>query len=222
MVLIILGAGLVVELLALGWLYLSVQRYHNYWLEQAKQPGQLTYVALGDSAAQGIGASSPRRGYVGLIAARLEAQTGKTVRVVNLSKTGAKLQDYLNEQAPKLKGLTPDLVTIEIGANDVDKFNAKTYRGQFREVLGTLPPRTYVSNMPLFNSRPTSTPKAKQASVIIQEELQRYPDLYFVDLQKQTSQHQSIFNFAPDLFHPNNPSYKNWAEAFWLKIQDTH
>ncbi len=30
-----------------------------------------------------------------------------------------------------------------------------------------------------------------------------------------------LFGYAPDFFHPNNLSYKNWAEAFWLPIQET-
>ena len=54
--------------------------------------------------------------------------------------------------------------------------------------------------------------------MIIKKELADYPDLNFVDLQKETSENQSIFGFAPDLFHPNNLSYKNWANAFWQKI----
>ncbi len=57
---------------------------------------------------------------------------------------------------------------------------------------------------------------AKAAAV--EEEIKRRPDLVFVDLQKQTKDNQSIFGFAPDLFHPNNLRYKNWADAFWAKI----
>ena len=217
-ILIIIGLLVIGEVLALVWLASTVGAYKNFWVQKAKQPGEITYLALGDSAAQGIGATSPSRGYVGLIASRLHSQTGQTVRIINLSKTGAKMDDYLREQAPQIKNIKPDLVTIEIGANDVTAFNADKYRSDFKKVLQSLPPGTYVANMPLFNSRPSSTSKAKQASTIIQEELKSYPKLHFVDLQKETQQNQSIFGFAPDLFHPNNLSYKNWADAFWSKI----
>jgi lysophospholipase L1-like esterase len=161
------------------------------------------------------------RGYAGLIAKRLEQKTGKRVRVVNLSVTGAQLSDYLQYQAPKLAGLKPDFVTIEIGANDIRTFNQEQFRHEFEQVVATLPDGTYVSNMPLFNSRRSSTAPAKQASQIIKEVVANYPKLHFVDLEKQTSENQSIFGFAPDLFHPNNLSYKNWADAFWLEIDKT-
>ena len=219
MILLIVGILIIAEVLALLWLASTVGTYKNYWLQKAKQPGEITYLALGDSAAQGIGATSPKRGYVGLISEKLNEQSGKSVRIVNLSKTGAKMDDYLKEQAPKAKDIKADFVTIEIGANDVVAFDSAKYRSEFKKVLATLPDGTYVANMPLFNSRPSSTPKAKHASKIIQEELKAYPKLNFVDLQKQTTENQSIFGFAPDLFHPNNLSYKVWADAFWQEVQ---
>lgn len=219
MLLTVLTILVVAELIALVWLALSVGSYKNYWQKRSQQPGEITYLALGDSSAQGIGASSPSRGYVGLIANRLQQKTGKTVRVINLSKTGAKIQDYLDEQAPQVKSTKADIVTIEIGANDVAIFESTKFRSEFKKVLATLPYGAFVANMPLFNSRPSSTNKAKQASKIIKEELANYPNLVFVDLQKQTTENQSIFGFAPDLFHPNNLSYKNWADAFWVQIE---
>lgn len=130
------------------------------------------------------------------------------------------MEDYLKEQAPQIKDINADLVTIEIGANDVTSFDADKFRSEFKQVLATLPDGTHVANMPNFNVRPSSQPKAQQASAIISEELANYPKLHFVDLQKQTTENTSIFGFAPDLFHPNNISYKFWADAFWLSIQD--
>jgi acyl-CoA thioesterase-1 len=218
MLLIIIAVFVVLEVLALIWLATSVNRYHDFWIARASDSGKITYLALGDSAAQGIGATSPMRGYVGLIAIDIENRTGKTVRIINLSKTGAKMDDYLKDQAPVVATLKPDVVTIEIGANDVANFNATEYRAKFKQVLATLPSGAFVSNMPLFNSRPGSTQNAKLASAIIEEELRNYPTLNFFDLQTQTQQNQSIFGFAPDLFHPNNLSYKNWAAAFLNEI----
>ena len=217
--LIIVGVLVAIQVIALSWLATSVGRYETFWNDKAKQAGEITYLALGDSAAQGIGATSPMRGYVGLIAKDIEKKTGKTVQVVNISKTGAKMEDYLKEQAPLVKTLKPDYVTIEIGANDIAKYNAADFRAKFKQVLKTLPENSYVANMPLFNSRPGSTQNAKDASKIIKDELRNYPKLIFVDLQTVTQQNQSIFGFAPDLFHPNDLSYKNWAKAFLDKIR---
>ncbi len=221
MILLVFGVIVITEVLALVWLASSVGRYKAFWESKAKEGGEITYLALGDSAAQGIGASSPMKGYVGVIANRIAEKTGKSVKITNISKTGAKMSDYLQNQAPLVKKKRADIVTIEIGANDVASYDSKKFRDEFRKVLQTLPDGTFVSNMPLFNSRPGSTNNAKLASKVIEEELKNYPKLVFVDLQKQTTENRSIFGFAPDLFHPNNLSYKNWADAFWIEIHPT-
>jgi len=217
-VLIAVTVIVVWQILALLWLLFSVKSYQTFWVNKAKQPGEITYLALGDSAAQGIGATSPMRGYVGLIANGLAQKTGKTVKVVNISETGIKTADFTDRLLPKIKGIKADYVTIEIGANDIKTFNPETFTKDFDRLLPLLPDGTYVSNMPLFNSRRSSTQPAKDASKIIEQLLKKYPELHFVDLQKQTIDHQSIFGFAPDLFHPNNLSYKNWYQAFWDQI----
>ena len=219
---IIIGVFVFLQVIALLWLAGSVKQYAQFWNEKANEKGDITYLALGDSAAQGIGASNPMRGYVGLVAREIEKKTGKSVRIVNISKTGAKMDNYLKDQAPIVATLNADIVTIQIGANDIAHFDATTYRTKFKEVLKTLPEGTFVSNMPLFNSRPGSTANAKQASNIIEQELRNYPELIHVDLQAETEQNQSVFGFAPDLFHPNNLSYKNWANAFLKKINKTN
>lgn len=221
MVLIVLATLFAVEVLALLWLKLTVTTYHNFWVDKAKQPGELTYLALGDSAAQGIGATSPMRGYVGLIAKKLEASTGKKVKVINLSETGATVQDCLRTQVPLIKNVQADIVTIEIGANDVKTNNPEAFRKDMLQLIPQLPAGTFISNMPLFNSRPSSTAPAKVSSKVIEDLVRADGGLHFVDLQKQTTDHRSIFGFAPDLFHPNNLSYKNWYQAFWNEIEPT-
>jgi len=83
----------------------SVDGYRTYWAGPRGEPGGLVYVALGDSAAQGIGASHPERGYVGLLAERIREQTGRPVQVVNLSRSGATVRDLLDTQLSPLREL---------------------------------------------------------------------------------------------------------------------
>lgn len=217
-IILFVGLILIAEVLGLLWLKQSVEKYKHFWEKEAKKEGEIVYLALGDSAAQGIGASKPMKGYAGLIAEHIERKSSKSLRVINLSKTGATLKDYLDEQAPIISTLKPDIVTIEIGANDIKRFAPERFRREFKKVLETLPDGAYVSNMPLFNSRPSLIGKAKHASRIIEEELKQYPKLIFVDLEKVTRENQSVFGFAPDLFHPNNLGYKNWSNAFVEKM----
>lgn len=218
-VLQVLAALFIIEIVLLLWLYFSVGNYKKFWENKATETGEITYVALGDSAAQAIGASSPMRGYVGLIAKQLQSTTGKRVKLINLSVTGATVRDCLKDQIPKLKDIKADYITIEIGANDVKAMNPEQFKADFDELLPKLPKGTYVSNMPLFNSRPKSTVPAKDLSRIVETAVAKDRRLHLVDLQKQTMEHQSIFGFAPDLFHPNNLSYKNWYQAFWNEMQ---
>lgn len=88
------GAVVLVWLVRLWRLRRSVGRYAAFWRNRQRAQeadgagdaqGGLLYVALGDSAAQGIGASRPDRGYVGLLAAALEQAGGRPVQLVNLS-----------------------------------------------------------------------------------------------------------------------------------------
>jgi hypothetical protein len=72
-------------------------------------------VALGDSMSQSIGATSIAGGWVGQLQAELAA-AGSPPRIVNLSVTGARVRDVLDDQLPRLHaiGIEPDLVTLLI------------------------------------------------------------------------------------------------------------
>ena len=102
------GALVVALLLGTVWavrlvgLVRDVGRYADHWSQPRGQTGGLLYVALGDSAAQGIGASTPDRGYVGLLAERVRERTSRSVEVVNLSSSGARIGDVLDTQLPAL------------------------------------------------------------------------------------------------------------------------
>lgn len=120
----------------------SVERARAYWAEPVGDPGGVLYVALGDSAAQGVGATSPDRGYVGLLAERLRQSTGRAVQVVNLSVSGARVADVVEEQLPQLDGLAPDVVTVAIGGNDVPGYEPGRFAADVDRLVAGLPPGT--------------------------------------------------------------------------------
>ena len=63
--------GLVaLEIAGLVQLRANLANYARYWQERPTT-GEFVYVALGDSAAQAIGASRAERGYVGLLASHI-------------------------------------------------------------------------------------------------------------------------------------------------------
>ncbi len=197
----------------------SLKDFAQYWTAQNKTAtGIFTYVALGDSTAQGIGASKATNSYVGLLANRISRQTGQKVRLINLSASGAKIDDVLTKQLPELTKYKPGLITIEIGANDITHYDAKQFFTQFGQLASLLPPGSYVSDMPYFGGRIRANKQALAANVLISKAITG-KDLHLVQLQKLTHQRQSVRNYAADAFHPSNRGYINWADAFWQQIQ---
>lgn len=222
--LIIIGVLVLVEVLALLVLRSQIDRYATYWADVANQPAAenaLTYLALGDSAAQGIGATSPRRGYVGLIAKSLQQKHQQPVHVINISKSGARLEDCIADQLPRIKDLSPDIVTIEIGGNDMKDFNADKFRADFTTILDALPQKTVVSNMPYFGGGRFSKlePNVVEANKIIAE-LTKERGIDVAELHDQVKTNDNINTYAVDLFHPSNFGYKNWHNAFWAVLEE--
>lgn len=224
----ILGFIIVLVIIAgirLGLLLHSIRSYRVHWQkEAAKTPeqGSLTYLALGDSTAQGIGASSPWRGYVGLLAEFMGKKTGKPMHVINVSVSGAKINDLIKNQLPILGSIAkPDFITIEIGANDMRTYNEDKFRAEFSEVLKALPDGTYVTNMPSFKGGRAGrlTTNAVAASSLISKLIADYPKLHLVDVQATTNT-QNLHDFGADLFHPSNSGYKNWELAFIRAMGD--
>lgn len=206
-----------IEIVNLFRLEASIASYATYW-KNLPDSGTFTYVALGDSAAQGIGASKPQLGYVGLLAKQIQQTTGKTVRIVNLSVSGARVADVIAKQLPELKNYKPDLITVEIGANDATHYNAQTFQKQYNELAAALPAGTVIANVPYFGGRIRDNAQALNANQYIQQAAAKY-NLPLVDLQTETRQTQSIWNYSSDFFHPSNRGYRNWDAAFWKVVK---
>lgn len=178
----------------------------------------LVYVALGDSAAQAVGASRPENGYVGSIAELLAKQSGRTVRVVNLSVSGAKVADALATQIPQLKSYKADVVTIEIGANDIRRFDADAFERDFSLLVAQLPAGTVVGDMPYFGGRASGdNGKATQATAIVRR-LVAERNLILAPLSETTNGANTFLDYSADFFHPNDKGYRNWTRAFWTAI----
>ncbi|HEX8770349.1 MAG TPA: GDSL-type esterase/lipase family protein, partial [Acidimicrobiales bacterium] len=98
------------------------------------------WVVLGDSTAQGIGAPSFDKGYVGQLGDVLNERSPKPWRIVNLSRSGARAADVIGMQLPKLESLdqTPRLVTCAIGANDLLRTPLDQLEDQIRMIMSRL------------------------------------------------------------------------------------
>ncbi|WP_426625367.1 SGNH/GDSL hydrolase family protein [Leifsonia sp. McL0607] len=186
-----------------------------WWREHAHADGEILYVAIGDSAAQGIGASVPRNSYVGIIADHIRSATGRSVRVVNLSVSGATVALAVADQLPRFVGYEPDLVTVSIGANDIADFDADRFREGIRRVLDAVPSDAIVADLPYFYF-PANERKVAVANAILREEAtgRGLTVVPLHDAMRREGFRGAITQFAEDWFHPNDHGYRVWASAF--------
>jgi acyl-CoA thioesterase I len=204
----------------------SIPVHSAYWRARRELPGELLYIAIGDSAAQGIGASRPARSYVGVIAKRLERMSGRSVRVVNLGISGATLGIALEKELPRFARLKPALVdqavvTVSIGANDIAGWDPERFAAQIEQLFAQLPKHAIVADLPSFYFLPGER-KANQGNRILRAAAARH-GLRVVELH-DTMKREGILGvatqFAGDLFHPNDRGYDVWADAFMGAVQD--
>ncbi|MCL2794972.1 MAG: SGNH/GDSL hydrolase family protein [Microbacteriaceae bacterium] len=198
----------------------NIPVHSAYWRARRELPGELVYIALGDSAAQGIGASRPARSYVGVLARRIEDRTGRSVRVINLGISGATLQTALEKEAPRLLNIDASIVenaivTVSIGANDVAAWDAARFADQLDRLFTQLPTHAIVADLPSFYFLPGDR-KALEGGRLIRAAAARH-GLRVVDLH-ETMKREGLLGvttqFAGDLFHPNDRGYDVWADAF--------
>lgn len=230
-----------------GYMYknrlFSTQRrmFARYWeesnintiahIQAARLKGEelpLVMVALGDSAAQGLGASSPLGGYVPRTAAAVADMSGREVALINLSLSGAVIGSVLSTQIPALIGLggagvQPDIVTVDIGGNDVGYGQGLKEIATVANIMCTqLPAGSFIANVPSFG--PTKHGKrARAISAILHEAAAGHT---MIDLERFTSDMDLatyMFRYhALDFFHPNDRAYSAWAQLWSNAIAEKH
>jgi len=199
----------------------AIPIHSDWWKSQRALTGELLYVAIGDSAAQGIGASKPGRSYVGEVARHIRAVSSKDLRVVNLGISGATLSIALKKELPALAKLEPDIVTVSIGANDMASFEPARFAAEIETLFAALPSHAIVADLPTFYFLPAEK-KVRIANQILREAAARH-SLVVVPLH-EAMRRQGLWGvttqFAGDLFHPNDRGYKVWASAFYTAVDE--
>ncbi|MGN6607805.1 MAG: SGNH/GDSL hydrolase family protein [Jatrophihabitans sp.] len=198
-----------------------VQREHAPWAAawHAANRRALTvpgrrWIVLGDSMSQGIGAPRFDAGWVDSARRRLGPAADGLV-VVNLSASGARVPDVLDQQLPAWSALPPapegphgaDVVTVFIGANDLmRRAHRDALPGAFTELLRRLPVGAIVATMP--------QPRAAARSVNARLETAAADGrVRLVDL-RTGGPRSWRGKLASDHFHPNEAGYAELAEAF--------
>jgi lysophospholipase L1-like esterase len=185
--------------------YLAAWAADNDAASQAAGP---LWVVLGDSTAQGIGTSSREHGYVLVVLRALREQRDPAWRVVNLSRSGARVRDVIREQLPLLDALDADLVSCAAGANDLVPTPQRRLERELRELASRLPAGSRVANLP----QGLASRRALHINALISA-LATEHDLVVVDLWSHTGPPWQG-KFSADHFHPNDTGYAGWTEAF--------
>lgn len=186
-----------------------------------RQPGSgsITYLALGDSLTAGVGASDYRYSYPYLIAQRLSKKNN--VRFVNLANPGDTSTDVLNDQAPKVLSLKPDLITLLVGVNDIHNLvSLQEFEQNYIKIVSTLKKtrsKIYLLSIPYLGSDKTVffpynfilDFRTKQFNRVIEKISQDY-NLYYIDLYHLN---KSKNFYSADKFHPSDQGYKDWLRV---------
>lgn len=184
--------------------YRQVEQYAQAWAASnaaaLERDGPL-WLVLGDSAAQGVGASAHDRGYVGQVLPLL----GPGWRVVNLSVSGARTRDALTQLAGA-DGLAPQLVTALVGGNDALGTRLPAWLADVDALCAALPPGAVVGTV----ARGVFERKVRRANdhlraVAAQEGL-RVADVW----ARTGPPYRGLY---ADGFHPNDRGYAQWAAA---------
>lgn len=186
----------------------------------------LRFVVLGDSTAAGLG-TDEENSYPTVLAQRL-AEDGFRVHMTSLGVSGARVNDVLEEQLPKVLELKPDLVFIGIGANDATHLTRlSSIESDMRDVLEALldaDMRVVVAGAPDMRAEAFYEPLrsiagwrgARVTDTI--EDVALSLDVPVVPLAELTGRffdEDPEAHYASDEFHPNALGYRRWADAIY-------
>jgi lysophospholipase L1-like esterase len=204
---------LVARLPAFRRSYAQVEAYAAQW-ERANAAALAAqgplWVVLGDSAAQGVGASGYDRGWVGLVRERLAAADRRPWRGLNLSRSGARTRDVVDVQWPRaqqlLDGNDAELLTAVVGGNDALGNRLDRWLHDLDDLCAALPRQAVVATV----ARGVFERKTRRANEHLRRRAAEH-GLRVADLWAHTG--PPYHGRYADGFHPNDAGYRQWADA---------
>lgn len=167
-------------------------------------------VVIGDSLSQAVGASSIEHSWLHrLVLHESQQRSNRPARIVNLSRSGARIDDVLQIQLPALLAIDRpiQLVTCTVGSNDFARGGtfSKVERSM-RSLMSRLPSESVLATLPAKGSI-----MAKRLNKTIRHEAAR-TGLSVADVDAHLPGWRG--RSAGDRFHPNDLGYQSWFAAF--------
>lgn len=210
----------------------SFIRFYITRLSKKDPTKAFVFIAMGDSTVEGVGASEHARSYTGIIYSMIKQKFPKAT-YHNFGKFGASTREVLADQLEHAIKLQPDLVTISVGANDINKkILPKTFHKNLREIIERLQKETnakiVINNLPDFSSSKAISLTHRSISRLIIsrynkviEKVASESDVFFVDLHKHSRIYAKFYPelIAEDQFHPSDFGYALWANKIISSIE---
>lgn len=179
----------------------------------------LVYVALGDSAAQGVGCKDVRDSYVALFASYLRRATRRRVILLNLSISGAISSTVINSELPQLlaSGLKPDIMTLDIGGNDTfaaEGLSVEDFAKNLKIITQNLPSPTLICEVPGMKPLPADKRSFELNEALKAAIVDSPHTLVPVRHLSEVPIWRTLAIRAEDGFHPNHETYRLIAQEF--------
>lgn len=181
----------------------------------------LRVVWVGDSTAAGVGASTadatlPRLVSIGL---------GRKVDLTVLAVSGARVADVVRDQAARAAALDPDIVVVDVGANDVTHLTRRrAFREDYSRLMTFGRARVIALGVPDMGAPPRLAQPlrgvtgwwGRRLDRAVRQEVAAQPGVTYVDIAGPTGprfRSDPDRYFAADGFHPSDAGYRLWADA---------
>jgi acyl-CoA thioesterase I len=189
----------------------------------------VTFVALGDSTALGVGAPQGG-GYPQRLARRLQA-AGVTVKLDVYAERGATAADVRTVQLPKVMSARPAFVTVGVGladvaagrnlrdfARDLEIIADLVRRSKAIVVVATLPD---LSLAPAHADAPPSLARRVEAYNATIRTIAERHGFHLADVHAETRRAMKERSdlWARDGLHPSAEGYDVWADAMWPAVE---
>jgi acyl-CoA thioesterase-1 len=188
----------------------------------APQPGDVRYLALGDSLTQGVGAPDEASGAFPALLAEQWRADGCDVELQNAGISGYTAGQILAEEVPQIESFQPTIVTFQAGGNDIaNGVPIDEYRENVKSVLDSATgsgARVIVLAQNEWFRSPVGvdygddidTQRSAYDEVLIDETSTHGAE--FVDLRPLYAEQADQGLWVEDGIHPTPEAYDAWAE----------
>lgn len=229
---ILIPVLLIIGLSIFVW-YLNIDKPEPQLGKSTQTPGEISYVAIGDSYTIGLGITEEGR-WPNVLVNHLREQGLMVNLVANPAVSGYTVQDAITEELPVVREIKPDFVTVLIGANDsFSGTDSKVYEQDLQELLDKLQPMLKnPKNIVLITipdySRSPATDRYDVSGV--SESIEEYNQVIKNEVKKRDLKVADIFpvsqtmtgpgDYISDGLHPSAQGYAKWEKEILPVVRD--